>query len=115
MAITLTEANAYFNGIIHNEEWVNADDTKKQRALQNAEIQLYRIYKKYNPSDNPLPVESIFEQALWLLRIDDTVKRSEQGVTSITVSGMSLNLAQVNNSVAPQVLFILGRKVGRYV
>jgi hypothetical protein len=116
MAYIVADADQYFaESVLHNEEWVNADYDKKQRALNNAGNQLYRIYKRYDEVNNPLPVEAVYEQALWLLRLDDTLKRAEQGVRAVNVAGVSVTLDRINNTVAPQVVAILGRKVGRYV
>ena len=102
--------------MLHNTEWVDADQDRKQRALNNAGNQLYRMYRhSYNESTKPLPDEAVFEQALWLLRIDDSVRKSEQGVSSISVSGINISVQKVNLSVAPEVINILGRRVGRTI
>ncbi|WP_157862979.1 hypothetical protein [Desulfofarcimen acetoxidans] len=45
MIITITDADTYFiSFVLHNAEWVDADQEWKQRALNNATNQLYRIY-----------------------------------------------------------------------
>ena len=117
MAITITDADTYFTSfVLHNTEWVDANPERKQRALNNAGNQLYRMYRhSFNETVKPLPDEAVFEQALWLLRIDDSVRKSEQGVSSISVSGINISVQKVNLSVAPKVLNILGRRVGRTV
>lgn len=116
MAVDLATANAYFqNEVLHCQEWLEADDTTKQKALKNAENQLYRIYKNYNPDTKPLPDQAIFEQALWLLRIDDAIRRAEMGVTAISVGGVNVNVSRVDLSVAPEVYRIIGRRIGRSV
>ena len=116
MAVTITDADTYFTSfVLHNSEWVDADLGRKQLALNNAANQLYRIYRSYDETTKPLPDEAVFEQALWLLRIDDTIRKAEQGVASIYVSGISISVQKVNLSVAPEVLNILGRRVGRTV
>ncbi len=46
MAVTVLDANAYFNThVLYSEEWTISDDTIKQKALNNAKVQLYRFYK----------------------------------------------------------------------
>ena len=117
MAITITDANTYFTSfVLHNTEWVDADQDRKQRALNNAANQLYRMYRhSYNETAKPLPDEAVFEQAIWLLRIDDSIRKSEQGVSSISVSGINISVQKVNLSVAPEVINILGRRVGRTI
>lgn len=113
MAVLLAEADTYFQTqVLYNDVWVNADTDTKTRALNNAESVLYRQYKRYNSADNPLPNEAIYEQALWLLRLDDSLRKGEQGVSSIMVDGIQIALSKVNRSIAPQVYAILGRKIG---
>jgi hypothetical protein len=115
MAYTVEDADVYFNEyVLHNDEWVNADYSLKQRAVNSAMKQLYRHYTSYNQETRPIPDEAVFEQALWVLRIDDSFRRAEMGVTAINVAGISINMANVNRSLSPQVIAILGRKVGRY-
>lgn len=96
MAITVNvaDANTYFNeNVLHSEPWDKANDTTKQKALNNAEIVLYREFRDLydvNDPDNQIPVEAIYEQALWMLRQDDTIQKAEMGVTGISVSGISV-------------------------
>ena len=101
--------------MLHNAEWVGADQDRKQRALNNAGNQLYRIYRNSYDATKPLPDEAVYEQAIWLLRIDDSIRKAEQGVSSVSVSGISISVQKINLSVAPEVLSILGRRVGRTV
>jgi hypothetical protein len=116
MAVDLNRANDYFtNEVLHAEEWLEADTETRQKALKNAENQLYRLYKQYNPDTKPLPETAVFEQALWLLRIDDSIRKAEMGVTSVSVGGISINVSRVNLSVAPEVVNIIGRRIGRSV
>ena len=117
MAITIANAENYFlNNVLHNTEWVEAEAGRKQRALKNAGNQLYRMYRNsYDETIKPLPDEAVYEQALWLLRIDDSIRKAEQGVSSISVSGINISVQKVNLSVAPEVLNILGRRVGRTI
>lgn len=116
MAITVTDADNYFtDNVLHNDEWLNADRPSKERALNNAKIQIYRHYRKYNQAKKPVPDGAIFEQALWLLRIDDTMKRVQQGVRSINVNGISIQVDRIHNTFSPEVIAILGRRVGRSV
>lgn len=114
--IDLETANNYFSTeVLHTQEWDDATDEQRQRALKQAENQLYRIYKNYDPVNKPLPDIAVFEQALWLLRIDENVRRAEQGVTSISISGINISLSRVNLSIAPAVFQIIGRRIGRSV
>lgn len=110
----LTQANTYFEeNVLHNDPWTNADDPTKTRALNNASKVLYRLYKQYDETKYPIPAEAIYEQALWLLRVDDTIQKAEQGVKSVMVDGMQISINSIDRTIAPQVLLILGRRLGR--
>ncbi|MBC9786719.1 hypothetical protein H1S01_19960 [Heliobacterium chlorum] len=113
--VDLNRANTYFtNDVLHNEEWVITDNSTRQRALVSAETQLYRLFRIYQPDIRPLPEEAVFEQALWLLGMDETVRKSEQGVKAVSVSGLSITMDGIRR-ISPEVIAILGRRVGRYV
>ncbi|MBC9786289.1 hypothetical protein H1S01_17665 [Heliobacterium chlorum] len=112
--VDLSNANAYLtHRVLHNEDWMSADDITRQRALNTAEIQLYRLFRRFQPDIYPIPEEAVFEQALWLLRMDETIRKTQQGVKSVSVSGLSISMDRVN-PVSPEVIAILGRRVGRY-
>lgn len=112
--MNIQEANAYFDtSVLHNYEWINADEDTRLRALNNAKNILYRAYRRFNESRNPLPDEVIYEQALWLLRMDDTIRKSEQGVTSIMVDGIQISITKIDKNISPQVISLLGRRVGK--
>lgn len=115
MAVTVANADVYFNdNVVHYEEWAGADEPKKQRALNQASKMLYRVYGfKYDPERNPVPEEAIYEQALWLLRLDDSIRKKDQGVNMIGVDGIQIMFANTDISLAPEVIRILGRRVGR--
>lgn len=109
------DVKAYINeNILHSEEFDNADETKQRKAVNNAEKLLYSLYKRYNPNTNPLPIEAIAYQAVYLLRKDDSTIRAENGTTSVSIDGIGLTYAQVNRTVSPDVIRILGRRIGIY-
>lgn len=116
MTVDLTAADEYFDGfVVNNDAWVDADEPLKTRAYNNASNVLYRIYGyKYN-ENRPIPQEAIYEQSIWLLRMDDMMKRAEQGVTSFMVDGIQVAIAKIDRTIAPQALRMLGRKVGQSV
>jgi hypothetical protein len=109
MAVDIATADVYFSeNVLHNDAWVNADNDSKQRALNNASNVLSRIYK-----NRSIPEEAVFEQALWLMKITEARKQAEIGVTSYSVDGITVQLSQIDRTIAPSVLQILGRRVGR--
>ncbi|MCS0827388.1 hypothetical protein NX029_26090 [Cytobacillus firmus] len=113
---TYEEAVNYFeNEVLHNQAWTSAEEAARNRALKNAENELYNNFRQYKPSVKPLPNKAIFEQALWLLRKDDTILRAEQGVTNVNLSGaVQMSISGNTPKIAPTVIKMLGRRRGRY-
>ncbi|MBC9785507.1 hypothetical protein H1S01_13450 [Heliobacterium chlorum] len=104
----------YFReNVLHNEEWFTTEEATRQRALNCAEAQLYRAFRNYQRIDRPLPKDALFEQALWLIRMDETIRKSQQGIKSVSVSGLSITMDKINR-ISPEVIAILGCRVGRY-
>lgn len=114
---TYEEAVSYIeNEVLHNQAWLDADTAKRSRALKNAENELYENFRQYKSETKPLPSKAIFEQALWLLRKDDTILRAEQGVTNINLSGaVQMSVSGNTPKISPIVIKMLGRRRGRYL
>ncbi|WP_214796581.1 MULTISPECIES: hypothetical protein [unclassified Exiguobacterium] len=109
----LEQVRTFINAnILFSDLWDSADEAKKQKAVNNALIRLLNYYGQYD--EDTIPAEAVAYQALWLLQIDDSFRRAEQGVTSISVSGTSISLSQIDRSIAPDVIRLLGRRIGRY-
>lgn len=100
--------------ILHSDVFDAADVNKKQKAVKNAENVLYSYYRQFNPEENPIQIAAVAYQTIWLLQIDDSVRRAEQGITNVNVMGISISMLQIDRSISPQVLRMLGRRVGRY-
>ncbi len=112
------EANGYLtNEVLHNAAWLEADQPKQERALKNAANELYADFTKFTPNKRPLPPRAIFEQAIWILRKDDSMLKAEQGVTNINISGeFSLGLGGKTQRISPAAIkLIRAKKVGRYL
>lgn len=91
--VTLDQANEYFDTyVLHSEPWDETDDKRKQKALNNAEVILYRYFDYYNIDDNTkqIPYQAVCEQALWLLRQEEAVLRAEMGIIQVSVKGISI-------------------------
>lgn len=121
----VTEVNRYIDeNIYHSKVWDNSNDKAKLKAVNNSERILKRVLKKYLGAE--VPIEYIAEQAVYLMRIDDTFLRAELGATSITLDGVSVSIKDKDRTIAPAVLDSLGitpdaitgglsrRKVGKY-
>lgn len=114
MAVTLADANAYFDAnVVHKDEWLEADDATKQTALNQASNQLYRFFSNYDAETKPIPDAAIFEQALWILRQDDAIRMGEMGVQQVAVKGVSVLLNGGARYISPEVFRIVGRRIGR--
>jgi len=103
---SLTDAQQYFDTyVLHSEAWDEADDTMRTKALNQAERDLYEYFADdFDAETNPLPDEAIYEQALWLLRIDDALQKAEMGVTNLTVEGISISMASPPPKISPKAL-----------
>lgn len=117
---TYEEAVNYFETeVLHNQQWLDADETKRKRALKNAENILYETFTGFNRDKKPLPSKAVYEQAMWLLRQDDNVRQAEMGITNINLSGeLSISMSQSQTRIAPNVQVIIRSargKVGRYL
>jgi hypothetical protein len=113
--VNVTDADTYFSTeVLWTDEWDGADASLRDKALTNAENQLYRHYTEYDISDpdNQIVDIAIYEQALWLLRLDDSIRKAEQGVKTISVSGVTISLDRAASHIAPEVTRILGRRIG---
>lgn len=111
--VNVGQAEEYFGlNVLWTDEWDAATATQKEKALTNAENQLYRYYTGYNITEKPVPNEAVFEQALWLLRLDDSIRKAEQGVRSVSVKGISVLVDKAADYIAPEVRKMLGRRTG---
>lgn len=115
MAVTVADADTYFHTqVLHNTDWTAADPDTKQRALNNAKNQVYRLYRNLKEEGNPAPDAAIFEQALWLLRLDDALLKAPAGLQSVTVSGVFVQVQNLGRYICPEAQMLLGRRVGRF-
>jgi hypothetical protein len=104
--VTLADANTYFGTyVLHSDAWDEATDSVKQKALNQAEKDLYEVFTDYdiNDPEKQLPNEAIYEQALWLLRIDDALQKAEMGVKNLTVEGVSISMSSAPPRIGPRV------------
>jgi len=114
--VTVNEADAYFStNVLWSEEWDTATTVQKEKALTNAENQLYRYYKNYDITNKPIDNIAVYEQALWLLRLDDSIRKAEQGVKNISIQRINIAIDSASSYIAPEVKRILGVRVGRSV
>jgi hypothetical protein len=116
MAISVINADTYFQTeVLHNQLWLDASNDQKTRALKNAENMLYRFYKRFNPTTKPIDEKAIYEQAYFLLMVDETIQKAALGVKQVSVSGLSISVDAPSYPISPEVKMIVGgNRVGRY-
>lgn len=85
MALSITDANTYINGnVIEAEDWLEADDAKKQRILNVAQDTLVRRFPSYTIPDN-----AVYEFCAALaVAFNDTNKLAKQGIKSFSIDGV---------------------------
>ncbi|URZ16864.1 hypothetical protein [Clostridium felsineum] len=115
---TVNDVNSYIEqNIFHSELWESLDLTKRNKVVNNCLNILTTTFPDLYSSANDVPVNILATQILWFLRVDDSIMRSELGVTYIQIDGVGININQQNNTIAPYVYDLLGkprRRVGRY-
>lgn len=96
----LNEINEFINeNILHSKVWDVADEKTKVKAINNAKRTLNMLLPKQY--EKGIPTEHIAEQCIWMLKIDDSIQRSELGITYIQVDGVSMNISDKERSIAP--------------
>ncbi len=110
--------------IYHSALWDRATERAKTKAVNNAYKTLKRVLEKYLPEE--VPIELIAEQAVYIMRLDDSFLRADLGATNITLDGVSISIKDKDRTISPVVLDYLHitpdaltggvsrRKVGRY-
>jgi hypothetical protein len=85
MAVNITDASTYIQAnVIDNEDWLDADDAKKQRILNVAQNTLTRRFPQYT-----IPDEAVYEFAAELaIRFNDTNRLKQHGIDSFSIDGV---------------------------
>jgi hypothetical protein len=108
MAVTIETADTYFQTeVLLNDAWVNATLEQKGRALKNAENSLYRFYRRFDRVEKPIPEQAIYEQAYFLLLVDETIQKSALGVKQVSISGVSISVNAPSYPLSPEVKQIM--------
>lgn len=85
MAVNITDANTYIQAnVIDIEDWLDADNAKKQRILNVAATTLQRRFPQYT-----IPDEAVYEFAAVLAVVfNDTNRLKQHGIDSFTIDGV---------------------------
>jgi len=122
--VNFTEVQDYIlNNIYYVERWTDLNelgdeaDRIKQVVVNNAETALLRELPHHFNEDNPVPIDALAEQCLFILEKDDSVRRAEMGVSYFMASGLYLSFDKNadNFTIAPTVLRRYPRRrIGQY-
>ena len=120
---TLMEVTQYITDtVVQSYIWDNADIKTRRKAVNRAELILRSVLGDIF-GDGPIPVEALGEQAMWVLKLDDTIERADFGMKNVWVDGTMITISDKDNSVNPLVFRMLGipttskgtrRRVGGY-
>lgn len=108
--------------VIQSFVWDNADIKLRKKAVRRAELTLRNILFDVFGTEE-IPVEILGEQAVWILKLDDTIERAELGMKNVWVDGTMITVSDKDNSICPLIYKMLGiavtktgkrRRVGNY-
>ncbi|MHC2451295.1 hypothetical protein ACUXP3_001896 [Bacillus altitudinis] len=85
MATTVEGANEYINTfLVDTEDWIDADEAKKERLLNRASSTLTRVFSKY-----VIPDKAIYEFVNVLaIAYNDTNRLNKHGISSFSITGV---------------------------
>ncbi|WP_353854805.1 hypothetical protein [Bacillus sp. Bos-x628] len=86
LAITVEGANDYINTmLVDTEDWLAADEAKKERLLNRAFGTLKRVYPKY-----VIPDKAVYEFVNVLaIAYNDTNRLNKHGISSYSITGVA--------------------------
>jgi hypothetical protein len=98
--------------IFYREKWDQIDDKVRQVVINNSEAVLLRELPHHFNSKNPIPLEVMAEQCLFMLEKDDSHRRAEMGVSYFMASGLYLSFDKNadNFTIAPSILRMYPRR-----
>lgn len=115
-------SNYISNHVLQSYVWDNSSITVRKKAVNRAELILLTILGDIFHDGN-IPAEILGEQAVWVLKIDDTIERADFGMKNVWVDGTMITISDRDNSVNPLIYRMLGvsttskglrRRVGGY-
>ncbi|WP_368264099.1 hypothetical protein [Enterococcus innesii] len=98
-----TEVSKYIDdNILQSVLWDSSDETVKRKAANNAYESLIRLLPDVF-ADKEIEVDDIAQQAIFLLKIDDSFQRAELGVVQMSIDGMTLIFRDRDYTIAPYI------------
>lgn len=89
--------------ILQSTLWDAADDKIRGKAVNNAEESLQRLLPDVYEDVEEIPVDDLAQQAIFLLKIDDSFQRAELGVVQMSIDGMTLIFRDRDYTIAPYI------------
>lgn len=90
------------DNILQSVLWDAADPTVKRKAANNAYESLSRLLPDVF-QEKEIEVDDIAQQAIFLLKIDDSFQRAELGVVQMSIDGMTLIFRDRDYTIAPYI------------
>lgn len=98
-----TEVSKYIDdNILQSVLWDSSDETVKRKAANNAYESLARLLPDVF-ADKEIEVDDIAQQAVFLLKIDDSLQRAELGVVQMSIDGMTLIFRDRDYTISPYI------------
>lgn len=97
------EVSKYIDeNILQSVLWDAATPDIKRKAANNAYESLARLLPDVF-QDREIEVDDIAQQAVFLLKIDDSFQRAELGVVQMSIDGMTLIFRDRDYTIAPYI------------
>lgn len=94
------------NHLLYKERWEAATDELRTVVKNNAESILYRELPHHFHPSQPIPVDVLAEQCIYILDQDDSFRRAEMGMSYFFTNGLYLSFDKndYNRSIARSIL-----------
>ena len=89
--------------ILQSQLWDAATPEYRSKAVNNAELNLKTLLADVYAGEESIPVDDIAQQAIFLMKIDDSFQRAELGVVQMSIDGMTLIFRDRDYTIAPYI------------
>ena len=89
--------------ILQSQLWDAATPEYRSKAVNNAELNLKTLLSDVYAGAESIPVDDIAQQAIFLMKIDDSFQRAELGVVQMSIDGMTLIFRDRDYTIAPYI------------
>lgn len=89
--------------ILQSQLWDAASTEYRSKAVNNAELNLKTLLADVYVGTESIPIDDIAQQAIFLMKIDDSFQRAELGVVQMSIDGMTLIFRDRDYTIAPYI------------